>query len=84
MKATGLVEKLTFFLIGAGVVIVFLFLTGAASAPQIGRYQIEGVARGDSNDVYVIDTTTGAVKWWDTKHENVPFDKIEVKKGFFN
>jgi hypothetical protein len=59
-------------------------LTGAASVPQIGRYQIEGVSRGDTNDVYVIDTTTGAVKWWDTKHENIPFEKIEVKKGFFN
>jgi hypothetical protein len=84
MKATGLVEKLTFFLIGAGVVIAFLFLTGTASIPQIGRYQIEGVSRGDFINVYVIDTTTGAVKWWDTDHEDVPFDKIKVKKGFFN
>jgi hypothetical protein len=79
-----LFEKFTFLIIGAGVVIAFLFLTGAASVPQIGRYQIEGVSRGDTNDVYVIDTTTGAVKWWDTKHENIPFEKIEVKKGFFN
>ena len=84
MRVTGLVEKLTFFLIGAVVVIAFLFLTGAASIPQIGRYQIEGVARGDFTSIYVIDTTTGAIKWWDTKHENVPFDQIKVKKGFFD
>ena len=84
MKATGLVEKLIFFLIGAGIVIAFLFLTGTARIPQIGRYQIEGVSRGGFTNVYVIDTTTGAVKWWDTDHENVPFDKIKVKKGLFN
>jgi hypothetical protein len=78
-------EKLHFFfLIGAGVVIAFLFLTGTASVPQIGRYQIEAVSRGNFSDVYVIDTTTGAVKWWDTKHENVPFEKIKVKKGIFD
>ena len=81
MKATGLVEKLIFFLIGVGVVIAFLFLTGAGSIPQIGRYQLEGVSRGDSNDVYVIDTTTGAVKWWDTKYENMPFEQIIVKSA---
>ena len=84
MKVTRLVEKLTFFLIGAGVVVAFLFLTGTASVPQIGKYQIEAVSRGNYSDVYVIDTTTGAVKWWDTDFENVPFEKIKIKKGFFN
>jgi hypothetical protein len=84
MKPNGLAEKFLFFLIGAGVVIAFLFLTGAANVSQIGRYQVEGVARGEYNDVYVIDTTTGAVKWWDTKNENIPFDQIKVKKGFFD
>jgi hypothetical protein len=62
MKSTGLVEKFSFFLIGAGVVIAFLFLTGTASVPQIGRYQIEAVSRDNFSDVYVIDTATGAVK----------------------
>jgi len=76
--------KSIFFLIGGALVISFFILAGAASVPQIGRYQIEAVSRGNFSDVYVIDTTTGAVKWWDTKHENVPFEQIEVKKGFFN
>ena len=84
MKSTGSAEKLFYFLIGAGVVIAFLFLTGAADVSQIGRYQIEALSRGKFSDVYVIDTTTGAVKWWDSKHENIPFDQIEVKKGLFN
>ena len=84
MKTTGWVGKITFFLIGAGVVIAFLFLTGTAGIPQIGRYQIEAVSRDNFSDVYVIDTTTGAVKWWDTKYEDMPFDQIKVKKGIFN
>jgi hypothetical protein len=84
MKLAGLVDKFVFFLIVAGVLIAFVFLTGTASIPQIGRYQIEAVSRGNYSDVYVIDTTTGAVKWWDTKHENIPFEKIKVKKGFFD
>ena len=84
MKSGKWVEKISFFLIGAVVIVAFLFLTGAADVPQIGRYQINSVSRGDFSDVYVIDTTTGAVKWWDTKYENIPFEKIEVKKGLFN
>jgi hypothetical protein len=84
MKSGRWIEKFSFILMGAGVVIIFLFLTGAVSVPQIGRYQIEAVSRGDFSDVYVIDTTNGAVKWWDTKNENVPFDQIKIKKGLFN
>ena len=84
MKSGKWVTKFSFFLIGAVAVLAFLFLTGATDVPQIGRYQINSVSRGDFSDVYVIDTTTGAVKWWDTKYENIPFEKIEVKKGLFN
>jgi len=83
MKSSKWVTKISFFLIGAVVVLAFLFLTGATDVPQIGRYQINSVSRGDFTDVYVIDTTTGAVKWWDTKYENIPFEQIEVKKGLF-
>ncbi len=84
MKNTGWFGKFLFLIMGAGVVIAFLFLTGAASVSQIGKYQIEAVSRGNFSDVYVIDTTTGAVKWWDTKYENIPFEQIKVKKGLFN
>jgi hypothetical protein len=84
MKMEGLFNKFAFFIIGAGVAIAFLFLIGAASVPQIGRYQIGAVSRGNYSDVYVIDTTTGAVKWWDSKNENIPFEQIKIKKGFFD
>ena len=84
MKSGQWATKFSFFLIGAVVVLAFIFLTGASNVSQIGRYQINSVSRGNFTDVYVIDTTTGAVKWWDTKYENMPFKQIEVKKGLFN
>ena len=84
MKSSKRATKISFFLIGAVVVLAFIFLTGASNVSQIGRYQINSVSRGNFTDVYVIDTTTGAVKWWDTKYENIPFEQIEVKKGLFN
>ena len=84
MKSGQWATKFSFFLIGAAVVLAFIFLTGASNVSQIGRYQINSVSRGNFTDVYVIDTTTGAVKWWDTKYENIPFEQIEVKKGLFN
>ena len=84
MKSSQWATKFSFFLIGAAVVLAFIFLTGASNVSQIGRYQINSVSRGNFTDVYVIDTTTGAVKWWDTKYENIPFEQIEVKKGLFN
>jgi hypothetical protein len=84
MKSGQWATKFSFFLIGAVVVLAFIFLTGASNVSQIGRYQINSVSRGNFTDVYVIDTTTGAVKWWDTKYENIPFEQIEVKKGLFN
>ena len=84
MKSSKWATNISFFIIGTIVMFAFLFLTGANNVSQIGRYQINSVSRGDFSDVYVIDTTTGAVKWWDTKYENIPFEKIEVKKGLFN
>ena len=83
MKSSKWATNISFFIIGTIVMFAFLFLTGANNVSQIGRYQINSVSRGEFTDVYVIDTTTGAIKWWDTKYENMPFEQIEVKKGFF-
>jgi hypothetical protein len=52
------------------------FLTGAGGEPAIGRYQLFCVAKGNFTDVYVIDTTTGAVKWVGND-EGKPFDAIK-------
>jgi hypothetical protein len=84
MKESKWVNKILFFLIGAVVMFAFVFLSGAATIPQIGRYQLETASRGEFSDVYVIDTTNGAIKWLDSKQENIPFEQLKVKKGFFN
>lgn len=73
-------QKISFFLIGIAVTIALLFLSGAISAPQIGRYQMEVVVRSPNvSDVWVIDTTTGVVKWLDYKDEGKPFNEIKKK-----
>jgi hypothetical protein len=73
-------QKISFFLIGIAITVALLFLTGAISAPQIGRYQMEVVVRSPNvSDVWVIDTTTGVVKWLDYKDEGKPFNEIKKK-----
>ena len=43
---------------------LLLFLTGAAGGGlQSGRYDGFAVVKGNFTDVYVIDTTSGVVKW---------------------
>ena len=37
------------------------------------------VRRANLSDVYVIDTTTGVVKWLDFKDEGKPFNEIKKK-----
>ena len=68
--------SLTSFLLGVIIVLLFLFLTGAKTGYQIGRYQLSTVERRGFAELYVIDTTSGAVKFVDTKYENVPFEKV--------
>lgn len=65
---------------GMAATVALLFLTGANSVPQIGRYQMEVVVRSPNvSDVWVIDTTTGVVKWLDFKDEGKPFEEIKKK-----
>jgi hypothetical protein len=46
----------------------------------VGRYQISTCLKRDWVYVYVIDTTTGAVKFmYDEKDENKPFEEIKKK-----
>jgi len=69
-------KQIVYFLLGALSVLSFLFLVGANDFQQIGRYQISTVVKGEFVDNYVIDTTTGAVKYVSNKNENKPFSEI--------
>lgn len=80
MKASGLAERLGFFLGGAVIAVGLFFLLGAGSESQVGRYQISTCLKRDWVWVYVIDTTTGVVKFVDEKNENKPFDEIKSSR----
>lgn len=56
------------FLLGFAIaVLLFLALGAMSDTPEIGRYQINGVGP----DTFIVDTTTGVVKWVFTRGEGV-------------
>ena len=78
-KKNSNINMLLFVLAGIGIVLSFLLLTGANTVSPIGRYQLQVVMRGSFPDLFVIDTSTGRVKWVDSKDENKPFEEIRPK-----
>lgn len=79
MKSTGRHKRLGYVLFGISIVLALLFLTGAYSTEQIGKYRMTSVVRRDFTEVFVIDTTTGVVKWVDSKDEGKPFEQIKIR-----
>ena len=80
MNADNLTGRFGYFLLGILACIGILFLTGAGNGGQVGRYQVSTCLKRDWVYVYVIDTTTGAVKFiYDEKDENKPFEEIKKK-----
>ena len=76
---TAIRKRIGWILIGAAVTLTALLLTGANPVddrPQIGRYRLTAVVRGNFPDLFVIDTATGAVKWVGND-EGKPFDQIK-------
>jgi hypothetical protein len=75
--------KISFFIFGVLSVVAVLLLSGAKGMDSaekndgnaIGRYQMEIVMRDRSTQIYVMDTTSGAVKWVDDM--NKPFAKLK-------
>jgi hypothetical protein len=68
--------------IGAFIVMAtaILLFTGMRQAeePQVGRYRMSVVIRSSFTDIFVIDTTTGVVKYVG-KDEGKPFAQIRGK-----
>jgi hypothetical protein len=68
----------TYFILGAMAVLGLFFTLGAVpNSSQVGRYQISTCLKRDWVYVFVIDTTTGVVKFVDEKNENKPFEEIK-------
>jgi hypothetical protein len=63
------------FLAGALSVLLILLLTGAAEQNPVGKYEMEIAHRERTYLVYVLDTSTGAVKW--VEEMNTPFTELK-------
>ena len=68
-------EKISYFIMGILSVLAILVLTGATGMNPVGKYQMESVVRSNITHIYVMDTTTGRVKWVDDM--DTPFDEMK-------
>jgi len=74
-------QQIVFLVLGALITLGLVFIVGAGpDSTQIGRYQVSTCLKRDWVYVYVIDTSTGAVKFVDEKNENKPFEQINSTK----
>ena len=69
-------DRIACFVLGALTILALLILTGATPQSPIGRYQISSWVRGQFVGAMVVDTTTGTVKYVDSKSEGIPFEEI--------
>jgi hypothetical protein len=79
MSENNLTGRFGYFVLGILACLGILFLTGAGNGGQVGRYQVSTCLKRDWVYVYVVDTTTGVVKFVDEKDENKPFEEIKKK-----
>lgn len=69
-------SEIIIFLAGALSILMVLTLTGVMEQSSVGRYQMEIGHRERTHIVYVIDTTTGAVRWVDNM--DAPFSQLKT------
>lgn len=67
--------SLMFLIVGIFCCLALFFLTGASSNVPTGRYELGLITRSGTLQMYVIDTSTGAVKWVDSM--NTPFSELK-------
>ena len=75
MAAANRREKILWSVVGVLSVLFILLLTGAATSPHPGRYQLESIVKNNTVQLYVMDTATGRVKWVDDM--NVSFEAMK-------
>lgn len=75
MLTRKLRENWVSILVGAVGMLILFLLIGASSHPSKGKYQMEAVVRERITQIYVMDTTTGVVKWVDAM--NTPFEQMK-------
>lgn len=78
---TPFFRRHTYHVLAAVFILMALVLfTGAAHTEkdQVGRYRMAVVTRNNFTDIFIIDTTTGVVKYAG-KDEGKPFEQIKGK-----
>ena len=80
MKTMALRKRTFFVVMGIFILFALVLITGATNSntDQIGRYRMGVVIRNSFTDIFVIDTTTGVVKYLG-KDEGKPFDQVQGK-----
>jgi cell division protein FtsX len=63
---------------GAFILLSIFLLIGAQYESQVGRYRMQVITRNNFTDIFVIDTTTGVVKYLG-KDEGKPFSEVKGK-----
>ena len=71
-------QSLWIIVFGGFVLLSIFLLTGAQYESQVGRYRMEVITRNNFTDIFVIDTTTGVVKYLG-KDEGKPFTEVKGK-----
>lgn len=79
MKKKNFINKFLFIMAGIGIILSFFLLTGANTVSPVGRYQLQVTMNRNFPELFVIDTSTGRVKWVGSGDENKPFDEIKSK-----
>jgi hypothetical protein len=71
-------QGLWILVFGVFVLLSVFLLTGAQYTSQVGRYRMQVITRNNFTDIFVIDTTTGVVKYLG-KDEGKPFSEVKGK-----
>ena len=70
-------ERMYSFILGMAGMLTLFLLTGAVSDNPVGKYQMETLVRSNITQIYVMDTTTGKVKW--VEKMDTPFEATDGK-----
>ena len=72
-------QSLWIVLLGAFILLSIFLFGGAQYESQISRYRMQVITRNNFTDIFVIDTTTGVVKYLG-KDEGKPFPEVKGNK----
>jgi len=80
MKTIDLKKHIFLVVLGMFMMLTLAVVTGAThtNMDQTGRYRMQVITRNNFTDIFIIDTTTGVVKYVG-KDEGKPFDQIQGK-----